>query len=131
MKGFKSLDRYENVYLEEQSNRLFRQINGQMVPFKRMEHIQEYMPEVDSINAYDAYIFDYVYNEGFYLIRFTVACLHKLGYSYDEVMKIMFEQYDTVNGFHKAHLTRQAFAMGVSYSYKAMDRMIEKQQKRN
>jgi hypothetical protein len=131
MKGFKALDWYENVYLEEQSNRLFRQINGQMVPFKQMEHIQEYMPHVDSIIAYDEYIFDYVYSEGFYLIRFTVACLHKLGYSFDEVMKIMFAQYDAVNGLHKSHLTRQAFAMGVSHSYKAMDRMIEEQHKRN
>lgn len=131
MKGFKQLDLYENVYLEEQSDRLFRMYNGQMVPFLKMEIIQEQMSTTISHKQHELLIFDYVNSEAFNLVKFSVACLHKLDYSLDEVLKIMFKKYETVNDFHKNHLSKQVFAMGISSFYKAMDRMTKERFERN
>ena len=131
MKGFKQLDFYNNVYLEEQTNKLFRMHNGQMFPFQKMEIIQEEMPLAKSHKQHELLIFGYVNSEVFNLLKFSVACLYKLDYSLDEVLKIMFKKYETVKDLHALHLSKQVFAMGISSFYKAMDRMDRERIKLN
>ena len=123
MKGFKKLENYDNVYLHEQSDTLYRVHNGQMFAFKKMEIIQEQMPLDEFHKEQEQFIFDAVNSEHFNLLKFSVACLHKLDFTRDEVVKIILEKYQIFNWQHQYHLSKQVLAMGASSFYKAMDRM--------